>query len=166
MRWTQLIRLYPGYFIQPWTHLEMKAAAKPSLPLRTLMLRGLAILIGIIVLGMGFQERSRIEHLRAAGVSTVVDPIVDYSTRTSRGSKTCSAEFNFTTDSQQKISKRQPFPCELIADFENSKPVSVRYDPASPYNFIFEAESAPLLPFVFGIGFILAAFLLIRAPKE
>ncbi len=96
----------------------------------------------------------------------MVEPIVVYTERSRRGSKTYSADFNFTTDKGEKIQRRQTFPGELLTDFENATPVTVRYDPKSPSDFIFEMEEAPLLPYLMGIGFIVAAFVFIRAPKE
>lgn len=144
----------------------MKRNSPPSLPLRTLMFRGLAIFAGVASLVIGYQERSRLDHLRQAGVAAVVDPITDYTERSRRGSKTYSAEFTFTTEAGQKIQRRQPFPGELLADFENGTPVIVRYDPSSPSDFMFEADEGSLLPYLMGVGFIVAAFVFIRAPKE
>ncbi len=144
----------------------MKRNTAPSLPFRTLIFRALAIIAGIASLVIGYQERSRISHLREAGLTAVVEPIVDYTERTSRGSKTYSANFIFTTDKGLKIERRHTFPGELLTDFENGTPVTVRYDPKSPGDFMFESEEAPLLPYLMGIGFIIAAFVFIRAPKE
>jgi hypothetical protein len=144
----------------------MKRNTAPSLPFRTLMFRALAIIVGIASLVIGFQERSRIAHLREVGKSAVVEPIVDYTERTSRGSKTYSANFIFTTDKGQRIERRHTFPGELLTDFENGTPVSVIYNPDGPADFMFESEEASLLPYLMGIGFIVAAFVFIRAPTE
>lgn len=144
----------------------MKRNTAPSLPLRTLVFRLLAIIAGVASLVIGFQERSRIAHLREAGKTAVVEPIVDYTERTRRGSKTYSANFIFTTDKGQRIEQRHTFPGELLTDFENGTPVTVRYDPDSPSEFMFEAEEGSLLPYLMGIGFIVAAFVFIRAPAE
>jgi hypothetical protein len=144
----------------------MKRNTAPSMPLRTLMFRLLAIIVGIVVLVLGFQERSRLSHLREKGAVAVVEPITEYTERSSRGSKTYTAEFTFTTDKGVKIQRRHSFPGELLADFENGTPVTVRYDPASPYEFMFESEEVSILMYVFGFGFLIAAFTLIRAPKD
>jgi Protein of unknown function (DUF3592) len=144
----------------------MKRKTAPSMPLRTLVFRVLAIIAGLASLVIGYQERSRISHLRETGLSAVVEPIVDYTERSRRGSKTYSANFIFTTDKGQRIEQRHTFPGELLTDFENGTPVTVRYDPSSPSDFMFDAEESPLLPYLMGIGFIVAAFVFIRAPKE
>jgi len=144
----------------------MKPTKAASMPLRTLMFRIVAVVIGLASLYFGFQERTRISHLRSAGLSAQVEPIQDYTQHSSRGSDTYTAEFNFTTDQGMKIRRRHSFPEALIADFQNDIPVMVRYDPKDPSEFMFESEEAPIWPYLFGIGFIVAAFVLIRAPAE
>ena len=145
--------------------MRWKPGRKP-LPFRILMFRALAVIVGVAAMVIGFQENSKLAHIRAVGVEAVVDPIQDYTERTSRGSKTYSADFSFTTAKGEKIQRRRQFPKEVLEDFEYGRPVTVHYDPASPYEFIFAKEEASYLPYLFGIGIIIAAFVFLRAPAE
>jgi hypothetical protein len=144
---------------------RMKRNSNP-LPLRVLMFRALAVIVGIAAMVIGYQESSRISRIQRTGIEAVVEPIQDYTERTSRGSKTYSAEFHFTTAKGDKVQRRRQFPKEVLEDFEYGRPVTIRYDRADPYEFIFAKEEPSYLPFLFGVGIIIAAFVFIRAPAE
>ncbi|RQP25319.1 DUF3592 domain-containing protein [Piscinibacter terrae] len=125
--------------------------------LRQTIFRVLAVVIGIAALIFGFQERREISHLKAIGVSAVVDPIKGYTERHSRGGTTYSAQFSFKTTDGQAISRKRQFPKEVLTDFENGRPVNIRYDPKNPSEFVFEKETASWWTVVMGVGFVVAA---------
>jgi Protein of unknown function (DUF3592) len=124
---------------------------------RPLLFSILALIAAIGSIGIGAQEYMALSKVRSVGVAAEVEPITDYTRRKSRGSETYSAEFTFTTEEGREVSKRRPFPKELLADFENGEPVIVLYDPRSPSRFVFEKESAEWTPFLMGGGFLLVS---------
>jgi Protein of unknown function (DUF3592) len=125
---------------------------------RQILFCALAILVGLAFLVLGFKERNAINRTRAVGAAAVVEPIKDYTVSKSKGSSTYSASFTFKTESGQAISKRRPFPEELLSDFERGRDVKVLYDPKNPSDFVFEKESASWLPMLVGVAFLVGAF--------
>lgn len=125
--------------------------------MRPLLFSILALIAAIGSIGIGAQEYMALSKVRSVGVAAEVEPITDYTRRKRRGSETYSAEFTFTTEEGREVSKRRPFPKELLADFENGEPVTVLYDPRSPSRFVFEKESASWTPFLMGGGFLLVS---------
>ena len=85
----------------------------------------------------------------------MVDPISTYS----KGKSFYSAQFSFTTDQGEKVSRYRSFPSELLADFESGRPVIVLYDPKKPEDFIFEKEKMPWVMVLGGIVFAILALL-------
>lgn len=138
----------------------MDAAVAPARAARTSrqqLFRILAVVVGCVALVLGAQDWQRIRATRAIGVSATVDPIASYTKRRSRGSTTYSADFSFKTSAGDTVHRRRTFPSALLADFENSRPVTVVYDPRNPSDFVFEKESASWIPFAMGAGFLVAA---------
>ena len=125
--------------------------------MRPIVFSVLALIAALGSIGIGAQEYMALSKVRSVGIAAEVEPITDYTRRKRRGSETYSAEFTFTTDEGREISKRRPFPQELLQDFENGEPVTVLYDPRNPSNFVFEKESASWTPFLMGGGFLLVS---------
>jgi Protein of unknown function (DUF3592) len=136
-------------------------ATNVSISLRRKLFKTLAILVGIGIATFGIQERMAISHLKKVGISATVDPIESYKRVKSKGSTTFSAEFHFKTEAGQDMSRRRPFPEELIQDFNSGVPVKIFYDPKNPSDFVFDKETASWLPFGMSAGFIVAAIFLI-----
>jgi hypothetical protein len=125
--------------------------------LRQTIFRVLALVAGIAALIIGAQEFRSISHTKAVGMQAVLDPIKGYTERHSRHSTTYTADFSFKTKDGQAVSRKRSFPKELIADFENGRPVNILYDPKNPSDFVFEKESASWWGVGMGAAFIVAA---------
>ena len=136
--------------------------------MRPILFSVLALIASLGSFWVGADEYQKYSHLRSVGVEAEVEPITDYTRRKKRGSVTYSADFTFTTEEGHEVSKRRPFPEELLQDFENGEPVIVLYDPRSPTNFMFDKESAEWTPFLMGGGFLIVAlfFFATRKPKS
>lgn len=84
---------------------------------RQVLVRVLALLVGLVFIVFGVKERLAMSHIRSVGIGAVVEPIENYTTRKSKGFTTYSATFNFKTAAGQAVSRRRPFPEELAAIF-------------------------------------------------
>jgi hypothetical protein len=122
---------------------------------KNMLLKIVGVIVGIVFVGYGLTERSAFSHIKSIGKPAVVEPIQSYTKRKS----TYAAEFTFLTEKGQKITKKQSFPSELVADFEAQVPVKVLYNPANPSEFVFEKESASWLLIIGGIAFALVVIL-------
>lgn len=120
---------------------------------KRIVFKVLGVIAGLTFMGAGFSERSSLAHLKSIGKPAVVDPISNYTKRKSG----YSAEFTFTTEKGEKITRNRSFPSELVADFEAGRPVSVLYDPSHPQEFVFEKETPSWYMVFGGIAFAIAA---------
>jgi hypothetical protein len=124
---------------------------------REKVFRVLGFCVGVVSFIAGFQFSRDIAHTRSVGIAAVVDLIESYTRTKRRGHTTVSSTFTFRTARGRVVTRTRSFPEELIRNFEAGVPVTVLYDPANPYEFIFENENASWVPFAFGAGFIAVA---------
>ncbi|HEY0063470.1 MAG TPA: hypothetical protein VGC21_15230 [Telluria sp.] len=121
--------------------------------------KALGVVAGITFAVFGVQDRSHIAHLQKVGKSAIVDPIDGYTEHKSKGNKTYTAEFHFTTGAGVKIAKKQSFPKEALDDFQAQRPVKVLYDPANANDFIFEQEKATWWMVLGGVALAIVALI-------
>ncbi|BEU94612.1 DUF3592 domain-containing protein [Acidovorax sp. DW039] len=115
--------------------------------------------IGAAFLIFGYQDYSRNKSLHKRGAAAVVEPISKYTEHSRRGSKTYTAEFDFTTSSGQKIHKSSSFPEAALNDFKAGKPVKVLYDERNPYEFVFEKDDPSWWPMLLGVAIAIGGVL-------
>lgn len=122
---------------------------------RSIVVKALGVIIGLVFVVFGFQERSSITRVKSMGHSAMLQPIGGYTIQKKRGSTTYMAEFSFRTDAGRQVKTKRSFPEEVLPDLQRNNPVKVFYDPSDPTHFVFEKES-PSWALV-GIGVAIAA---------
>ncbi len=119
------------------------------------------VLAGIAVLVISWQEYSELNRVRKIGVTAVVEPITSYTERKSRGSRTYSATFNFTTAEGRRVTRNHQFDSDVLEDLKKNVPVKVFYDPKNPSEFVFEKQTFSKWIFALGFGLIIAAIIFV-----
>ncbi len=122
---------------------------------RNIVFKIAGIAIGVVLVGYGISERSSLGDAKKIGRPAIVEPIKNYT----KYKSTYTSEFTFTTEKGEKITKKQSFPSELIADFEAGTPVTVLYNPSSPSEFVFEKEKPSWFLVFGGIAFVAVSVL-------
>jgi hypothetical protein len=125
-----------------------------------------AFLIGGFFIYSGAQERLALSKLKKVGERVEVETPDGYTEHKKSGSSTYTAEFKFSTAKGVAVQRKKSFPEALIADFENGTPVYVLYDPANPYEFVFEKEEPEWFLILFGIAFVGGALWYARKTPE
>ena len=130
--------------------------------IKQILYRGCGVLVGIYLVTTGVQEHLHYERLHSTGTRAVLAPITKYTTETGRKSYTTyTAEFHFVTAKGQPVMVTRTFPKLLIEDFVAGRPVQIRYDQATPSDFIFERDEITWLKVGLGIAvgmFVLLSF--------
>lgn len=122
----------------------------------------LSIVVGLSVLTIGAKEWLKMSRTKSSGVVATIQAPDQY-TRTKSGLLTTySANFTFETTGGQVISRRRPFPGELVDDFTSGKQVKVFYDPSNPGDFVFEKDGPPWPAVLIGVAFLAAGPVLMR----
>ncbi|MEO7885569.1 MAG: DUF3592 domain-containing protein [Polaromonas sp.] len=121
----------------------------------------LGVLVGLVFIVFGFQERSEISGIQKRGKRVVVEPISKYTEFKKSGSSTYTAEFHFTTEDGRKITAKHSFPEEVLADFKSGKPVEIAYMPNDPSTFVFSSQRAPWTLVMIGAALLVAALVLL-----
>lgn len=122
----------------------------------------LSIVVGLSALTIGAKEWVKISRIKSNGLVSIAQTPSEYTKRKSGPSTTYSAEFTFKTQAGDVITRRHPFPSELLSDFKSGNPVKIIYDPGSPGDFVFEKDGAPWLVIFIGIAFLVTGPVLIR----
>jgi hypothetical protein len=122
---------------------------------KSMLKKAAGVIVGIVFVVMGFNQRSDIARIKSHGKVVAVKPIDGYTKRKS----TYTAEFTFVTEEGRTITKKQSFPSELVKDFESNTPVDVVYNPADPSEFVFEKEKPEWFLIIAGVGLAVGALI-------
>jgi len=120
----------------------------------------LGVIVGLVFLGFGYQERSELSNVKKHGERAVVEPISGYQQFKQSGSSTYTAEFHFTTADGRPIVMKHSFPEEVLEDFQAGRPVEIFYMPTNPYEFVFARDEASWTLVGIGAGIAVVALLL------
>jgi hypothetical protein len=124
---------------------------------RSVIFKVLGVIVGLVFMVAGLEERSSISRIKSFGTTATVNPIDRYTQR----KRIYTANFSFKTSTGQAVSAGKSFPKELIDDFKTGRPVKVFYNPNNPNEFVFEKETTPWTMTLGGVGIAVAALIFI-----
>lgn len=130
-----------------------------------LLYKILAVIAGLILIGVGINENHHISRLKRFGSTAVVTPPDTYMDHSQNGSHTYTGEVTFKTDSGNEVRMKHSIPEKAINSMKAGEQVLVYYDPRDASDFVFAQDDTDYLVPLAGVALIIGALVFMRSVK-
>ena len=130
-------------------------------PQRKLLYKILAVVAGVVLIGVGLNDNHHLSRLKRFGSTAEVIPPDSYTDHSQNGSHTFTGVIRFKTDGGSEVTQNHEIPSKALDSMKAGDKVLVYYDPKDPTDFVFAQEDTDYIVPGAGVALIIGALVFI-----